>query len=252
MVLLKIFKKNIPSFRHKKATNIYDNNFVFFKKFVKKHKSPIKRVKKIYITRSVTINSKMWTFSNYITKTFVYKFKPYKKFIQCQSLDNFNIIIPGIEFLNIGKVLYSYRFLNDKKSVFFYKGFIVQLGELPITAIFSNILNYNNKKITFARSTGTYCRTRKIKKTKLKLIAVLLPSGQEIFLNKYTKGYLGKNENLKTSEVVEGKWGFSQSLKKHINVRGVAMNPVDHPNGGRAKTVQPERSPWNWVAKKKK
>jgi ribosomal protein L2 len=32
----------------------------------------------------------------------------------------------------------------------------------------------------------------------------------------------------------------------------VAMNPVDHPNGGRAKTVQPERSPWNWVAKKTK
>jgi ribosomal protein L2 len=30
------------------------------------------------------------------------------------------------------------------------------------------------------------------------------------------------------------------------------MNPVDHPNGGRTKTVQPERSPWNWVAKQKK
>jgi ribosomal protein L2 len=30
------------------------------------------------------------------------------------------------------------------------------------------------------------------------------------------------------------------------------MNPVDHPNGGRAKTVQPEKSPWNWVAKHKK
>lgn len=29
------------------------------------------------------------------------------------------------------------------------------------------------------------------------------------------------------------------------------MNPIDHPNGGRAKTVQPEKSPWNWIAKKK-
>jgi len=30
------------------------------------------------------------------------------------------------------------------------------------------------------------------------------------------------------------------------------MNPVDHPNGGRTKTVQPEKSPWSWVAKQKK
>jgi ribosomal protein L2 len=30
------------------------------------------------------------------------------------------------------------------------------------------------------------------------------------------------------------------------------MNPVDHPNGGRTKSVQPEKSPWSWIAKKKK
>lgn len=28
------------------------------------------------------------------------------------------------------------------------------------------------------------------------------------------------------------------------SVRGVAQNPVDHPNGGRTKTNKPERSPW--------
>jgi ribosomal protein L2 len=28
------------------------------------------------------------------------------------------------------------------------------------------------------------------------------------------------------------------------------MNPVDHPHGGRTKTVQPEVSPWGWVAKR--
>jgi ribosomal protein L2 len=30
------------------------------------------------------------------------------------------------------------------------------------------------------------------------------------------------------------------------------MNPIDHPNGGRSKTPKPEKSPWNWVAKKTK
>jgi large subunit ribosomal protein L2 len=32
-------------------------------------------------------------------------------------------------------------------------------------------------------------------------------------------------------------------------VRGVAMNPVDHPHGGRTKTNKPEVSPWGWVTK---
>jgi ribosomal protein L2 len=64
-----------------------------------------------------------------------------------------------------------------------------------------------------------------------------------MLLPKNTKVYVGRNQDFKINELVEGKWGNSFSLKKKINVRGVAMNPVDHPNGGRTKTVQPERSP---------
>ena len=67
-----------------------------------------------------------------------------------------------------------------------------------------------------------------------------------------TKVYIGKNTNFRITELTEGKWGFGFYKTKKIKVRGVAMNPVDHPNGGRTKTVQPEKSPWNWVAKKKK
>jgi ribosomal protein L2 len=32
----------------------------------------------------------------------------------------------------------------------------------------------------------------------------------------------------------------------------VAMNPVDHPNGGRTKTNSPERTPWSKIAKRSK
>lgn len=70
-----------------------------------------------------------------------------------------------------------------------------------------------------------------------------MPSKQQLLVTKNTKVYVGQNQNFRTNELVEGKWGASFSLKKKINVRGVAMNPVDHPNGGRTKTVQPERSP---------
>jgi large subunit ribosomal protein L2 len=37
--------------------------------------------------------------------------------------------------------------------------------------------------------------------------------------------------------------------KKVLSVRGIAMNPVDHPNGGRANTKRPLRNPWGKVAK---
>jgi ribosomal protein L2 len=28
------------------------------------------------------------------------------------------------------------------------------------------------------------------------------------------------------------------------------MNSVDHPHGGKANSVQPEKSPWGWITKK--
>ena len=58
---------------------------------------------------------------------------------------------------------------------------------------------------------------------------------------------LSKNLDLQTT--VDGGWGFFKKPKKTLHVRGVAMNPVDHPNGGRTKAKQPELSPWGWIAK---
>ena len=50
-------------------------------------------------------------------------------------------------------------------------------------------------------------------------------------------------ENHFFNKFVEGGWGYTQKNKKKITVRGVAKNPVDHPNGGRTKAKQPELSP---------
>jgi ribosomal protein L2 len=40
--------------------------------------------------------------------------------------------------------------------------------------------------------------------------------------------------------------------KKYQTTRGVAKNPVDHPNGGRSKIKQPFLNPWGRVAKNNK
>jgi large subunit ribosomal protein L2 len=55
--------------------------------------------------------------------------------------------------------------------------------------------------------------------------------------------------NLSLHKNVSGKWSNSGKILNRIVVRGVAKNPVDHPNGGRTKAKQPELSPWGWVAK---
>ena len=43
---------------------------------------------------------------------------------------------------------------------------------------------------------------------------------------------------------IKGKAGIPINKGSKPIVRGVAMNPVDHPNGGRTKTNKPEKSIW--------
>jgi len=54
--------------------------------------------------------------------------------------------------------------------------------------------------------------------------------------------FLGRNANINKKFSVLGKAGLSRKLGFNPIVRGVAMNPVDHPNGGRTKTNSPSKS----------
>jgi len=254
LILLKKFKKLTPSYRHRSEINIFDNyqKVLNFKILQKKNKILIKRKKRIYNRFFYNIHNLYSKSLNLIVKNYIYNLRPYKKILFCETLEGIKYYLPGIEHVNIGKILFSYEKFKYVYKQFLIKGFISYLQQLPINTICSNINNKNNTKITFAKASGTYCKYKKNKKIKKKLLLVQLPSLIEIFLPKNTKVYVGKNQNFKKNELIEGKWGNSFSIKKNIKVRGVAMNPVDHPNGGRTKTVQPERSPWNWVAKKKK
>jgi hypothetical protein len=247
MLVTKKFKKTIPSFRHKKELNIYDNTFFFLKnkkytKYVIK-RNLIKRKKFFYKKKLINPKFNILNYTYIISKNFFYDFKPYKKFIKCKTIHNIDYVIPGIMYLNIGKVLCNYKNLLDNLKKFFIRGVILYLCDMPYNSKFSNVSNFYDNKITYAKSSGTFCKKKQTKKNKKKLIVIILPSTGEILLNKNCKGYYGENQNFRINNLVEGKFGFSLHKKKKIKVRGVAMNPVDHPNGGRAKTVQPEKSP---------
>ena len=167
-----------------------------------------------------------------------------------KTLFNKQILLPGIENLLPGKKVFNLTLdIIIKKT--FYIGSQAYLQDLPYYTFISSLSNNTSKKLTFVRSSGTYGVKLKGKKT-VKLILVKLPSGKIYLFFKRTECFIGKNYNFFNNKFIEGKWGNSIHTTKTLAVRGVAKNPVDHPNGGRTKAKQPEKSPWGWIAKKKK
>jgi len=148
-----------------------------------------------------------------------------------------------------GSKLYPYSYIAETPERFINQ--IVPLSEIPINAVATFIFNNANTFMTYAKSSGASAIKRKDAR-KFKLIYVELPSGVLRLFPSYTNCILADARNIYLNKIVEGGWGYFVKAKKHIVVRGVAMNPVDHPNGGRTKAKQPELSPWGWIAKRNK
>ena len=172
-----------------------------------------------------------------------YKYKNYLFFF-CSS--------NGIFFLNnasSGLFLGDYIFNNFLPYIFF-KNF--KLGSYNFLFFFDKYLYVNSicvkNKLIFAKSNGTFIYIEKID-FELKLLFLKLPSGKNLIVNFFVFGYLGRNLGYNNKFCVVSKAGLNKKILKKNNVRGVAMNPVDHPHGGRTKTNKPEVSLWGWIAK---
>ena len=80
---------------------------------------------------------------------------------------------------------------------------------------------------------------------------VILPSKKKKTIFSTSLVTLGRNSNINNRKVRYG--GFYSKtpyLSKFSKVtRGVAMNPVDHPNGGRSNTKGSFKTPWGKIAK---
>ena len=103
-------------------------------------------------------------------------------------------------------------------------------------------------------SAGTYC---KLLKKELILFYGLLktPSGCVRKVSLASLGYIGKASNKGHKDVILGKAGRSRWLGRRPCVRGVAMNPVDHPHGGGEGKTSGGRhpcSPWGKLTKGKR
>ncbi len=103
------------------------------------------------------------------------------------------------------------------------------LGEIPLGTVVHNIELRPGQGGVMARSAGTYAQ---LTSREGKYAIVKLPSGESrmvLVTCRATIGIVGNTEhNLERS----GKAGRSRWLGRRPRVRGVVMNPVDHPMGG--------------------
>ena len=109
-------------------------------------------------------------------------------------------------------------------------GNALPLKNIPIGSIIHNISLLPNSKGKLIRSAGTSAQL--IQKINNKYAKIRLNSGELklILLNCYAT--LGIVSNVHHKLIKLGKAGRSRWLNKRPHVRGVAMNPVDHPHGG--------------------
>lgn len=103
------------------------------------------------------------------------------------------------------------------------------LRSIPLGTIIHNIELKIGKGAQLARSAGTFAQ---LMSKEGKYSQVKLPSGEVRLVLQDCYATIGQVGNTDHENVSIGKAGRSRWLGKRPKVRGVAMNPVDHPHGG--------------------
>ncbi len=103
------------------------------------------------------------------------------------------------------------------------------LSDIPLGTIIHNIELQPGKGGILARSAGTYAQ---LTSRDGKYAIVKLPSGETRMVLITCRATIGTVSNADHSLEVSGKAGRRRWLGRRPRVRGVVMNPVDHPMGG--------------------
>jgi large subunit ribosomal protein L2 len=111
----------------------------------------------------------------------------------------------------------------------FEVGNAMPMAEIPLGSIIHNIEMRPGQGASFARSAGTYAQ---LAARDGKYAILKMPSGETRQVLATCMATLGAVGNADHSKVRSGKAGRSRWLGRRPRVRGVAMNPVDHPMGG--------------------
>ena len=108
-------------------------------------------------------------------------------------------------------------------------GNTLYLSEIPFGTVIHNIELRPGQGAKMARSAGSYAQ---LMSRDGKFAVIKLPSGETRMLLQACKATIGMVSNNDHSLEVSGKAGRTRWMGRRPRVRGVVMNPVDHPMGG--------------------
>lgn len=128
-------------------------------------------------------------------------------------------------------------------------GDIMKLQYAPIGIPLYNLEKYPNSGATYAKAAGVHVI---LLSKDVNYGKVRLSSGEERLFSLNCNVTMGIPSNIYNKFHKKFKAGTNRLLNKRPIVRGVAMNPIDHPHGGGAGKTAPGRpsvSPWGKLTK---
>ena len=125
--------------------------------------------------------------------------------------------------LKIGDIIKSGKEADTKV------GHSLPLAQVPVGSLVHNVSAKPNKGGQLSRAAGTYSQL--LEKTS-NFCRLKLSSGKQLYVSNDCFATLGVVSNELNFLTTLGKAGRSRWLNRRPNVRGVAMNPIDHPHGG--------------------
>ena len=150
--------------------------------------------------------------------------------------------------LKVGDTVFS----TDKVLSEFTPGLSLKLRNIPPATFIHAIEMEPGKGAQIARSAGIFAQLLGVEGD----YAILkMPSGEQRYINADCRATIGTVGNGEHQNRSLGKAGRNRWLGKRPRVRGMVMNPVDHPNGGgNGKSKggggrQHLKSPWGQLSK---
>jgi large subunit ribosomal protein L2 len=138
---------------------------------------------------------------------------------------------------------------TQDEQIPFKTGNAMPLGKIPEGLLVHNVELKPGKGAQMVRSAGSYAR---IMASDSGMVTLKLPSGELRMVSETCLATIGSVGNKSHENISIGKAGRSRWLGRKPKVRGVAMNPVDHPHGGGEGKTSGGRhpvSPWGTPAK---
>ena len=128
-------------------------------------------------------------------------------------------------------------------------GNAMPMNRIPVGTRVHNIEFKPGKGAQIVRSAGAAAQ---ITSREGKSVSVKLPSGEIRMFSGDCYATIGQVGNLDHDNITYGKAGASRWKGRRPGVRGVAMNPIDHPHGGgegRVKGYKQAVTPWGQPCK---